>query len=185
MGAGGIIMKMSTKKLTRLALLAAISIVLLLAVRIPFPPAPFLEYDPADIPIFIGTFAFGPLAGFLLTIVVAVLQGMTVSAGSNIIGIMMHIFATGGYVLVAGNIYKRKKNKKNAVVALCSGTVAWVLLMVIFNLIFTPIFMGTSIDEVLGMLLPIIIPFNLLKAGINSILTYILYKSTGKLLHVE
>lgn len=178
-------MKMSTKKLTRLALLAAISIVLLLAVRIPFPPAPFLEYDPADIPIFIGTFAFGPLAGFLLTIVVAVLQGMTVSAGSNIIGIMMHIFATGGYVLVAGNIYKRKKNKKNAVVALCSGTVAWVLLMVIFNLIFTPIFMGTSIDEVLGMLLPIIIPFNLLKAGINSILTYILYKSTGKLLHVE
>lgn len=87
------------KKLATLGVLAACSVVLMLAVRIPFPPAPFLEYDPADIPILIGTFLFGPIWGFGLTVVVSVLQGMTVSAGSGWIGIVMHVAATGCFAL--------------------------------------------------------------------------------------
>ena len=51
--------KISTAMLTRLALMTAASMVLLLLVRIPFPPAPFLVYDPADMPIYITAFAFG------------------------------------------------------------------------------------------------------------------------------
>ena len=54
----------TTKKLTTMAMLAALSIVLVTFIHFPlFPAAAFLEYDPADIPIFIGTFLFGPLAG--------------------------------------------------------------------------------------------------------------------------
>lgn len=177
-------MNTSVKKLTRLGMLAAISIVLLLAVRIPFPPAPFLEYDPADIPLFISAFAYGPYSALILTLVVSVLQGTTVSAASGVIGIAMHFFATGGYVLVAGAIYKRNKSKKTAVIALGAGTLTMTVLMIVMNLIFTPLFMGVPINAVLGMLLPIIIPFNLMKAGINSIITFLLYKSTGKLLGV-
>ena len=60
-----------TTKLVKMAMMAAISCVLVLLVRIPFPPAPFLTYDPADVPIFISTFAFGPGAGLLITIVVS------------------------------------------------------------------------------------------------------------------
>ena len=56
-----------TARITRIAMLAAISLVLVLLIRIPFPPAPFLVYDPADVPIFIATFAFGPLTGIILT----------------------------------------------------------------------------------------------------------------------
>lgn len=177
-------MKISTKKLTRLAMLAAISVVLLLMIRIPFPPAPFLEYDMANVPIFIAAFAYGPLTGFFLTVVVAFLQGTTVSSASGIIGIVMHIIATGGYVLVAGSIYKRNKTKKAAIIALAAGSVTMTVLMVIFNLVFTPIFMGTPLNAVLGMIVPIIIPFNLMKAGINSIITFILYKTAGKFLNV-
>ena len=66
------------------------------------PAAAFLEYDPADIPILICAFAYGPLAGLLLTVVVCFIQGFTVSAQSGIIGIVMHIFATGCCVLVTG-----------------------------------------------------------------------------------
>ena len=105
------------KKLATLGVLAACSVVLMLAVRIPFPPAPFLEYDPADIPILIGTFLFGPIWGFGLTVVVSVLQGMTVSAGSGWIGIVMHVAATGCFALLAGFIYRKHHDRKHAYIA--------------------------------------------------------------------
>ena len=50
-----------------------------------------MEYDPADIPILIGAFAFGPAAGLALTAVTALIQGVTVSAGSGIYGIIMPV----------------------------------------------------------------------------------------------
>ena len=92
----------STVKLAKMGMLVAISIVLVAIIHFPiFPAVAFLEYDPADIPILIGTFAFGPVAGLLLTIVTAVVQGVTVSAQSGLYGILMHIIATGAFVLVA------------------------------------------------------------------------------------
>ena len=61
----------STVKLAKMGMLVAISIVLVAIIHFPiFPAVAFLEYDPADIPILIGTFAFGPVAGLLLTIVI-------------------------------------------------------------------------------------------------------------------
>lgn len=175
--------KMSTKVMVSLAMLAAISIVLVAAIHFPLiPAAAFLEYDPADVPIMIGTFAFGPVAGVLLTIVVSVVQGLTVSAGGGMIGIVMHIFATGACAFVAGSIYRRNKTRKNAVLALVAGAVVQTAAMVVMNMIFTPLFMGVSLEEVLPMLVPIIIPFNLLKAGINGTMTFLLYKSISHLL---
>ena len=81
-----------TVKIAKMGVLAAISIILVYFVRFPiFPAVPFLEYDPADIPILIGGFAFGPLAGILLTVIVSVIQGLTVSAASGIYGILMKL----------------------------------------------------------------------------------------------
>ena len=99
--------RVSTRKLTAMGLMAAVSVMLVAVVHFPiFPAAPFLEYDPADISIFICTFLYGPVSGLLLTLVVSVIQGLTVSAASGPIGIIMHIFATGTFVLVSGNIYR-------------------------------------------------------------------------------
>ena len=169
------------KKLTGLSMLAAISVVLVLLIRVPMPGAGFLEYDPADIPIFIGAFAYGPLAGLALVAVVSVLQGVTVSAGSGIIGILMHIFASGSFVLVAGNLYKRRHTKKGAALALVFGSLAQVLVMILWNLIFTPIFLGTPIAVVWGMM-PIILLFNVLKAGINAVVSFFVYKAARAIL---
>ena len=120
----------TTRKLTTIAMLAAVSIVLVALIRIPFPPAPFLEYDPADIPIFICTFLYGPVAGLGLTLVVSVIQGTTFSAGSSIIGIVMHFLATGTFALLAGNIYRRRRTRSGAVVALGAGVAAMTVVMV-------------------------------------------------------
>ena len=64
----------NSKTIAKIGLMTAISCVLLLLIRIPFPPAPFLKYDPADVPIFVTAFAFGPIPGIVVTGVVSLIQ---------------------------------------------------------------------------------------------------------------
>ena len=169
-----------TRKITVMGMMAAISIVLVYLVHFPiFPGAAFLEYDPADIPIFIGTFLFGPVSGLVLTVVTAGIQALTVSAQSGPYGFIMHVLATGSFALVAGNIYRRAHTRRGAVVALAAGVAAMVVMMVFANLLITPAFMMVPRQAVRQMLLPVIIPFNLIKAGANALITFIIYKKIG------
>lgn len=173
-----------TRKLTIMAMLVALSVILLYLVHFPiFPAAAFLEYDPADIPIFIGTFLFGPSAGLMITVAASVIQGFTVSASSGIIGIIMHILATGFFVIVAGNIYRRRHTFKGALLALFCGTLTMTAIMCAWNVIFTPIFMGAPRSVVVDMLIPVIMPFNLIKAGGNSLITVLVYKRMSVWIH--
>ena len=168
-----------------LAMFAALSIVLVSFIHFSFPFLPgaqFLEYDPADVPILIGTFAFGPGAGLLLTLVVSVVQGITVSAGSGPWGILMHFVATGSMAVVAGLVYKKHHSFKGAIAALGFGALTMTVVMVPLNLLITPIYTGASVQFVAGMLLPAIIPFNLIKSVVNCVVTFIVYKHIMKLI---
>jgi len=189
-------MRLSTKQLVTLAMLAALSLLLVTLPFLRFPIIPlvsFLEYDMADIPILIGTFLFGPLSGLILTAVVSLIQGLTVSSANSWIGIVMHFCATGAFVLVAGHIYKRKRTLAGAIIALLAGILTMVLAMIPLNLIFTPIYLEMVVflpkdiahQTVKNLLLPGIIPFNLIKAGVNGLITFLLYKRLGKLLRLE
>ena len=174
-------MKKTTKKVAFLGVLAALSVVLVLLIRVPlFPSADFLEYDPADIPILIATFATGPAGGLLITLVVSLIQGLTVSAKSGFYGILMHILATGSYVLVAGLIYRRFRTRKGAAAALVFGGLAMTAVMLAANLLITPHFTGWPASMIVPLLLPIFLPFNLLKALINGVATFLLYKTAVK-----
>ena len=174
-------MKEKTRKLTVMAMLVAISVVLVYLIHFPiFPAAAFLEYDPADIPILIGAFAYGPVAGILLTVVASVIQGFTVSAGSGAYGIIMHIIATSVLVLVSGGIYLVRRTKGGAIVGLILGTIAMGLVMMVANHFITPAFMGVPTEMVDAMLLPVVLPFNLIKAGVNSLITVLLYKTVSR-----
>ena len=77
-------------------------------------------------------------------------------------------------------IYKTQKTKKRALIALASGVIAATLIMIPANLIITPLFMGVPVDAVKDMILPIIVPFNIVKSGINAIITFIVYKAVSK-----
>ena len=175
--------KTKATKIAKMAMLVAISIVLVMLVHFPiFPAVSFLEYDPADIPILIGTFAFGPTAGILLTVVASLIQGFTVSASSGLYGILMHIIATTTLVTVAGVIYRKHKTKKMAIIALVAGTIAMTVVMFFANMIVTPMFTGMPLESIMG-LMPFILAFNAIKAGINSLVTFLLYKSISPFLH--
>jgi len=168
--------ELNTRKLTTMGILAGLSVVLVFLIRFPiFPHAPFLEYDPADIPILIATFAFGPWAGLVVTVIAAIVQGVTVSANSGVYGILMHIVSTGSFVLTAGLIYRAKRSHLGAGIALVCGVLASAAVMAAANLIITPLFMGTPVAAVKKMLLPTIIPFNMIKSGANAAVTFMLY----------
>lgn len=176
-------MRNNTKKLVTMSILAAMSILLVSFIHFPIiPAAPFLEYDPADVPILIGTFMYGPVAGLVITVVASLVQAMTVSAGSGWVGFVMHVIATGTLVLVAGSVYKIRHTFKGAIVGLALGTLAMTAVMIPANLFFTVKFWGTPYQAVKNMLVPAIIPFNLLKGFINSMITIIIYKYIAEFL---
>ena len=168
----------NTVRLAKMGMLVAIAIVLVYFIHFPI----FLEYDPADIPILMGTFAFGPVAGILLTVVTAVIQGVTVSAASGLYGIIMHIISTSTLVIVAGVIYQKHKTRKTALIGLVCGVLAMTIVMIGANMIITPLFMGVP-RNVVWQLMPFIAGFNAIKAGINSIVTFLLYKRISGFLH--
>lgn len=171
------------RKLSTMAILAAVSVMLVALIHFPiFPAAAFLEYDPADIAILICGFAFGPGAGICVTAVAALVQGLTVSAASGIYGIIMHIISTSALVVTSSVIYKRHKTKKGAAIAILCGICAMTLVMIPANLFVTPYFMGVEREMVTG-LMPFIIGFNLIKAGINGAVTFLIYKKISKLIH--
>ena len=171
------------KRLVVLAMLAAISVVAVSAVHVPrIAPVAFLEYDPADIPSLLATMAYGPVAGVVLTVVVSVIQGLTVSAGSGAYGIIMHIIATSTLVLVAGGVYRLRHTRGGAVLGLVLGTLAMGLVMMPANHFITPAFTGWPVAQVDALLIPGILPFNLLKAGLNSGVTFVVYKTVSRYL---
>ncbi|MGF6376958.1 riboflavin transporter FmnP [Clostridiales Family XIII bacterium PM5-7] len=176
--------KFSTVKIAKLAMMVAISCVLVLLVRIPFPGAPFLVYDPADIPIYITTFAFGPIPGLIVTLIVSLIQAFLLG-GSGVYGFIMHVLATGIFAIIAGGLYKHKKSKKEAIIALTVGVLLMTAVMVVANIFITPLFMGAPREAVIAMLVPIIIPFNLMKGGVNAIVTFLVYKRISGFLHKD
>lgn len=169
-----------TRKLCGMAVLTALAVVFACAIRIPYFAAPFLEYSPSDVPVLIASFMYGPVAGLIITILVSLIQGFTVSASSGLIGIAMNFLSTSAFVLVAGVIYKFKRNLKGAIISLVAGFVFGVVVMILWNILITPYFMGVERSVVVTMIPTVILPFNLLKYAGNAALTFVLYKATGK-----
>lgn len=174
--------QMDVRKLVTMGMLSALGVVLSAFIEFPImPAAPFLKYDPADIPILMGTLVYGPMAGLMMTVVVSTIQTLLHGSGGWI-GLVMHIVATGAMALVVGGIYGRsKKTLSSAAISLALGALTMVVVMTGMNLIMTPIFMGVEMETVVEMLVPVIIPFNLLKAGLNSLATFVLYKLIEKI----
>lgn len=179
-------MQNNVNKMIKLAMLAAIGIMLMMVIRFPIiPAAPFLEYEPGDVSALIGTFLFGPVSGLIITAIISLLQAITVSAGSGWIGAIMHLIATGTMVILAGLIYRKIHTLKGAIIALIVGSLSMTLVMIPLNLFFTTLFLGVPLETVKAMIIPIIIPFNLIKAISNSAITILVYKAIGNALNVQ
>jgi riboflavin transporter FmnP len=166
-----------------MAILASLSVVLIFLIHFPiFPAVPDLEYDPADIPILIGGFAYGPIAGLIITIVASLIQAFTVSAKNGIVGFVMHVIATGTLVTVSSLYYKKHKTHKGAIISLLLGCLSMTLVMIPVNLFVTTRYWGVPFEVVSALLPTVIIPFNLIKSAANSLVVLIIYKTLRKVI---
>ena len=167
---------MKSKKITGIGLLVALSIIVGYFIHFPvLPQAPFLLYDPGSVFLLIGSFKLGPKIGLLMSLLTAVLFALITGQGGPY-GALMNFLATGTLVFVASQIYFLNHTKKGAVLGVILGTVAMTLIMVPANLVITPLYLGVSRDIVTKMLLPAIIPFNLIKGILSGVITLIVYK---------
>ena len=168
----------SVKKLVLLAMLAAMAYIIVSVIRIPV--VLFLKYEPKDVVITIGGFLLGPMASFIVSLVVSLLEMVTISE-TGPIGCLMNLISTCAFSCTAAALYKRKHTLSGAISGLVIGSAFMVVVMLLWNWLITPLYMGVARSAVEGMLLPVFLPFNALKAGLNSALVMLLYKpmSTG------
>jgi len=166
-------MKLSTKKLTTIAMLCAIAFVIVAFVRIPV--VLFLKYEPKDVIITIGGFMMGPMASLIISTVVALIEMVTIS-DTGVIGAVMNLISSCAFCCTAAFIYKKKHTMQGAVIGLASGAVIMTGIMLLWNYLITPLYMGYPREAVAAMLLPVFLPFNLLKGFLNTGISLLIYK---------
>lgn len=162
------------KKITLIAAVAAMAIVLTAIIRFPITSLPFLKYDPKDVILTTAGFIFGPLVAILAAVIEVVVEMVTFSE-SGPWGALMNIIATLSFSGIAAAIYHRKRTTKGAVLSLVCAVLSLTVVMALWNLVVTPIYTGFPRAEVIK-LMPVIVPFNLIKGGVNAALIILLYK---------
>lgn len=166
-------MRTNVKKLVLMAMLAAIAFMMVSLIRIPV--VLFLSYEPKDVIITVGGFLLGPMAAVIISAVVALVEMVTIST-TGPIGCIMNMLSSICFACMAAAIYKKHRTMKGAVVGLIIGSVTTVVVMLLWNWLITPLYMGVSRQDVQALLIPAFLPFNALKVGFNTALTLALYK---------
>lgn len=172
----------SVKKMVLLAMLAAVAYMMVSLIRVPV--VLFLKYEPKDVIITIGGFLLGPMAAFITSLLVSLLEMVTISE-TGPIGAIMNLISTCSFACTAAIIYKKKHTVSGAILGLAVGSVVMVVTMMLWNWLISPLYMfetnspeelANARSAVEALLLPAFLPFNLLKAGLNSAFILCLYK---------
>lgn len=192
---------LTTKNIAKIAILSAIATVLMLF-EFPLPFAPsFYKFDFSEIAVLLGAFAMGPVAGALIEAVKIVLNLLfngTITMG---VGELANFLIGSALCIPAAIIYKRHKTKKNAIIGMAVGTVCMAVAGAVLNyFVLIPAYvtlanfpldailqMGAAVNPAINSLGTLIIfsvvPFNLFKGAVISVITGVLYKHVSPLLH--
>lgn len=167
--------RISAKTVATVGMLCAIAFVAKLISNV-FPTvAGFLSFDLKDVIIVIGGFMMGPMTAAVISIIVSLIEMLTVSS-TGVIGLLMNVLASCAFACVAAALYKRDHSMKGAIIALVAGTLCMTAIMLLWNWLITPLYMHVDRAVVVSMLIPTFLPFNLVKGGINATLAMLLYK---------
>lgn len=169
----------STRQLVTMALMCAIG-TLLSFIEFPLlPGVTWLKFDASNMPAMVAGFAYGPAGGVAVGIVTAIIHGLLMA---DFTGALMNILVATCFVLPAALIYKKKRTYKFAIIGLVFSIIAGVIGSIIGNLLLTPSWLGVPFDAVVALIIPVLIPFNLLKGLLNSVITLIVYKSISNII---
>lgn len=185
---------MSTKQLTIMALFATIAtVVMFFETPIPFMP-PFLKLDFSGAVVLLGAYLLGPVQGLLIAALKSLIHLLSTTTGG--VGELADFFMTGTFVFVASFIYNKVKTTKSVVWGSVAATIAMAIVGVVTNkFLLLPFYsklmpidaviemcraVNPLIGSVNGYLLFGILPFNLFKGIILSIIAALLFQRLNK-----
>lgn len=182
---------------------AAIAAVLMY-LEFPLPFAPFFyELDFSEVPVLICSFSLGPVAGVVCEFLKVVLKLFLKGTSTAFVGDLANFVVGCSLILPASVVYFARKSKKSAMIGMGVGTAAMTLFGSLFNAVYLlPAFsvlygmpldaivaIGTdvngAINSVSTLVLFAVVPFNLLKGVVDSIITFLLYKHIERLLRMR
>lgn len=181
--------------IVKVAMLSAIAVVLmLLEFPLPFIAPPFYEIDFSEVPVLIGAFAMGPIVGIIIEAVKVLLNLVINGTITGGVGEMANFVIGCSFIVPASLIYKLHKTKKGAFAGLGVGVIvmaalgcilnAYVLLPAYGKALSIPIDvflkMGKaihpSIDSIMSFVVMTVLPFNLIKGVLSSLVVALIYK---------
>lgn len=185
-----------TRKVAMIGMFSAIAMILMLfEFPVPFAP-PFYELDFSELPILVGTFAFGPAAGVMMEFVKILLKLCVKGTSTAFVGDLANFVVGCSFIIPASVVYAFRKTKKSAIGACITGT----LFMTIFGTAFNAIYLLPAFSELFGMPMDTILamgmeanplvqegnivsfvaacvaPLNLIKGASVSVITLFIYK---------
>lgn len=186
----------NTRKTAVIGMFSAIAAILMLfEFPLPFAPA-FYELDFSELPILVGTFAFGPVAGVMMEFVKILLKLFFKGTSTAFVGDLANFAVGCSFILPASVVYSFRKNKKSAVIACVAGTLCITVFGTAFNAVYLlPAFSrlyGIPLDSLLAMgmeanslvkegsivsfVAACVAPMNLIKGASVSLVTMLIYK---------
>ena len=192
--------KINGRTIAQIGMLGAVALVLMLF-EIPLPFAPsFYKIDFSEVPVLIGSFAMGPVAGVLIELVKILLKLLTIGSTTAGVGDVANFLIGISFCLPAAFIYRKMHSKKGAIIGMAAGTIfmtlvgcflnAYVLLPTYAKAFQMPIdalvAMGTAVNGHITSLFTFVAfavaPFNLLKGVLVSLVVALIYKKISPIL---
>ncbi len=191
---------LSTRKIAVCGMFAAIAAVLMvIEIPVPFAP-PFYKLDFSELPALVATFAFGPVAGVLTEFCKIILKILFKPTSTAFVGELANFAVGCSYLLPASAVYLYRKTKKSAMIAVATGTLCMTLFGTAFNAVYllpkfaqlygmpldAIIAMGTEITPAINSVATLVVlavaPRNLLKGGLVSVITILIYKKISPII---
>ena len=160
------------KRLVGMAMFAALAYGVTFVFRI---PVQFLTFDAKDAVLTIAAFIYGPIAALVMALIPALIEFITIS-GTGVWGFLMNFASSACFSFTASVIYKYKRSFNGAIIGLYASVLATTAVMMVLNILVTPIYMKVSREVVVDLLPTLLLPFNFAKALMNAAITMLIYK---------
>ncbi|KFI51358.1 ECF transporter S component [Bifidobacterium callitrichos] len=167
----------STRRIAVYALFVALAMALSFVEFPIIPGIAWLKYDPSGIVCLIAGFAFGPSAAAIVSVL-----GFVPHLFMDPWGTLMAVLVALALSVPAAFIYRRNRSRKGALIGLIVGAVVALVVAILGNLVVTPIYAHMTVAQVAALIVPALLPFNLLKFAIHGVVTFLIYKPISNLL---
>lgn len=171
-----------TNYIVKVGLLSAIALIIYLIEFPIFPAFPWLMVDFSEVPVFLGGFALGPIAGIIIEFIKNILHFLVKGATGGV-GELANFLLGVSFILPALWLYKYKKNRKTAIIGMLIGVVLACVMSAVLNLyLFIPLYFP-AMENVWGYIFAGAIPITAIKCLMNGLVVYFIYPFLSKILH--